>query len=152
MANNMKGVYKMQNYLKSLLTLKDKAYGFFVTVGLSIFAIILLIVYFVSYKGVYSSGMEVFSWSVFTFLLLIPILNIVMFFLKLSKFNNYVTGALVLVTICFFIYSIYYLVSVMATGIDATFDAPFISNVILFVILWVGSIVNIFLPQIKSNK
>ena len=132
----------------------NKAYGFYVTLGLALLSIVTMIVYMVSYKGVIAtnSTKEIFTWPAFIFLFvwIIPFVAS-LFYKNLFKYANYIACISLTLAACFFIYGIYFQVSVMAVGIDAHFDATFFVNIILFIVLWVVSIANVFLPQMKKE-
>jgi len=132
--------------------LSDKTYGFYVTLGLAVLSIGLMIIYDVSYKGFYSNNKEVFSWGSFIclFIWIIPFAAS-LFYKKLFRFANYIACICISLSTFFFIYGIYYWISVMSTGIDARFDSTFFLNAIMFIVLWIGSLVNVFLPQIKTK-
>jgi hypothetical protein len=132
--------------------LEDKAFGFYVTGGLAILSIILAIVYSVSYRGFYSAGKEVFSQAAFWLLLVWVVIDIVLYVLKVGRYGNYVAAVAGLLSFLFYIYGIYYYASVMAVGIDATFDGKFFFTTILFVVNWIGSLANVFFPQVKEAK
>lgn len=138
--------------MKKLLS--NKAYGFFVTLVLAVVSIVTMIVYLASYKGVIAtnSTKEIFSWPAFIFLLVFVVLFVASLFIRnYFKYLNYIACVCLTLSACFFVYGIYYQVSVMATGIDAKFNFTFFFNTFLFVILWIASIANVFLPQEKKS-
>ncbi len=138
--------------MKKLLS--NKAYGFFVTLSLAVLSIVTMIVYLVSYKGVIAtnSTKEIFSWPAFIFLLVFVVLFVCSLFIRnYFKYLNYIACVCLTLSFCFFVYGIYYQVSVMATGIDAKFNFTFFFNTFLFAILWIVSIANVFLPQEKKT-
>ena len=132
----------------------NKAYGFYVTLGLAVLSVVTMIVYLASYKGVIAtnSTKEIFSWPAFIFLFiwLLPF-GLSLFYKDTFRFANYLAAISLTLAACFFIYGIYYQVSVMAVGIDAKFDPKFFLNTILFVSCWIISIANVFLPQKKKE-
>lgn len=133
----------------------NKSYGFFVTIGLALLSIATMIVYLVSYKGVIAtnSTKEIFSWPAFIFLVVWLVAFVASLFVpQLAKYVHYVGGICLTLAACFFIYGIYFQVSVMAVGIDAKFDSKFFLNTIFFGLLWVGSLINVFLPQVKKEE
>jgi hypothetical protein len=132
--------------------LENKNYGFYVTCGLALLSILTAIVYAVSYKDFYSAGKLVLSWAAFWLLLGWIVVAVVLNVLKLEKYENYVAGLCGLLAFIFFVYKIYYYVSVMAVGIDATFDGKFFFNLILFILVWLGSLANVFFPQVKEAE
>jgi hypothetical protein len=72
-------------------------------------------------------------------------------FTKFGKYTPYVDIVFIELALFFFIYRIYYYVSVMSLGIDAKWNFTFFFNVILFVLLTVLAIINCFLPQEKKE-
>jgi hypothetical protein len=133
--------------------LADKKFGFYVTFGLVILSIVTAIVYAVSYRGFYSGGKEVFSHVAFWILLGMVAADIVLAFFKQTvPYLGYVTALGGLLALCFYLYGIYYYVTVMVTGIDAVINFKFVFNTILFVLVWVGSLADFFFPQIKEEE
>lgn len=132
--------------------LAKQNFGFFVTAGLALLSIVTAIVYAVSYRGFYSGAKEVFSPIAFWFLLAWVVVGVILYVLKQGRYAHYVAAVAGLIAFLTYAYGIYYYASVMAVGIDATFNAKFFVNTILFVLIWVGSIANVFFPQEKTAE
>ena len=77
---------------------------------------------------------------------------VLLLFLHQEAYIHYVVALFYGTAFFFFIYGIYYYVSIMAYGIDASFNFTFFLNAGLFVALLVLSIVDVFVPQIKDPQ
>lgn len=76
----------------------------------------------------------------------------VLAFTRLAPLAAYVQFLSALVALCFFIYGVYYYVSVVLVGIDLDrFSAEFIVCTILFLLTAVCSVVNIFMKNSSSD-
>lgn len=128
--------------------LKDKSVGFWFSASLVLFTLITAIVYSVSYAGT-----DNISWGAFAFLIAAAAGSAVLIALKQYKFVPYLQALLIFLSLLFFIYGIYYYVSVVMVGIDLDhFDPEFYACTILFVIAFVASVANVFLRQTKEVK
>lgn len=127
---------------------KDKGIGFYFTAAIALLTLITAIVYAAGFAGT-----DDMSWAAFA-LLLVGLAGSV----ALIAFKQYFWAPIVQAVFCFlallmFIYGIYYYVSVVMTGIDATaFSAQFWVSTILFALLFVLSVANIFLSQTKDGE
>lgn len=125
--------------------LKDKAVGFWFTCALTVLSIITAAVY----AGCYA-GTDDMSWTAFALVLLAGLSGAALVGTKQFKYAPYALAVLIFLSLLFFIYGIYYYVSVVMVGIDLdSFDARFIVNFILYLLLFGLSIANLFLTQIK---
>ena len=127
--------------------LKDKDVGFYFSASLVLVALITALVYAVSYAGT-----DNINWLSFAFLLLAAAAAIVLIVLKLYNYVPYVLAAGIFVSLLFFIYGIYYYVSVVMVGIDLdSFEPQFIVCTILYVLAFGVGVANVFLRQIKKE-
>lgn len=129
--------------------LKNKAIGFWFSVGIGAFALVTAVVYVACYAGT-----DNINWVSFALMLAAFIVSAVLIPLnKFVKYLPYVQALLIFLSLLFFIYGIYYYVSVVAVGIDLDHFGPeFFVCVILFVIAIGVSIANVFLPQEKEKE
>lgn len=126
---------------------KGKLPGFWVSVGLIFLSILIAIIYIACFVGT-----EEMNYFAFTFLLIGAIGGAVLIVLKKYDIATYVIGACVFIALLFYIYAVYYYVSVVMVGIDLDhFSAEFIVTTILLVIATIAGIANIFLPQVKTE-
>lgn len=131
----------LKNYLK------DKDVGFWFSASLTLLSLITSVVYAACYAGT-----DNINWASFAFMLLAGISGAVLIAFKQYKFAPYALGALIFLSLLFFIYGIYYYVSVVMVGIDLDkFDPEFIVCLILYLLAFVAGIANIFLRQIKKD-
>lgn len=132
---------KLKNYLK------NKSYGFYVTVFVMLFTLVTLIVY----ANAYGSNDRYMSWAGFV-IMLVGIVAAVG--LTAFKLNDWVPPVLALanfIALMLYITKIYNYVVVVMVGIDvASFSTQFLSCTVLFAILIVASIANIFFKQVKE--
>ena len=71
--------------------------------------------------------------------------------LKQYKIAPYALGFLNFVALLFYVYGIYYYVSVVLVGIDLDhFEPQFFVSTILFVVLLGASVTSIFMEQVKE--
>ncbi len=133
---------------------QNRGIGFFSELVLAILSIVTAIVYAVSYGNFVNQATNnkpSISWVGFVFLLLWVVIAVAGKFTKFGKYTPYVDIVFIELAFFFFIYRIYYYVSVMSLGIDAKWNFTFFFNVILFVLLTVLAIANCFLPQEKKE-
>lgn len=127
--------------------LRDKSVGFWFSAGLSAFSLITAAVY----AGCYA-GTDDMSWAAFVFILFAAISGGTLIALKQYKYAPYAIAVFVFLSLLFFIYGIYYYVSVVMVGIDLdTFDPQFIVCALFFMLAFGLSIANLFLKQIKDG-
>ena len=90
--------------------------------------------------------------AAFVFILLAAISGGTLIALKQYKYAPYAIAVFVFLSLLFFIYGIYYYVSVVMVGIDLdTFDPQFIVCALFFMLAFGLSIANLFLKQIKDG-
>ncbi len=127
---------------KNDVTPKTKIKGSFASSLLFILLIVTAIVYPFCYFGTDSM-----SWVSFALLVAAIVVRIVMKRKGLQLFIPVVVGVLTFLALLFYIYGIYWYVSVVLVGIDLdSFDLPFIVCTTLYSILFVLSIASIFAP------
>ena len=128
--------------------LKDKDVGFWFSASLILLSLLTSIVYVSCYAGT-----DNMNWASFAFMLLAAVSGAILIAFKQYKFAPYALGAFIFVSLLFFIYGIYYYVSVVMVGIDLDkFDPEFIVCLILYLIAFAAGIANIFLRQIKKEN
>ena len=127
---------------------KNKPLGFWFSVGIGAFALVTAVVYVACYAGT-----DNMNWVSFALMLAAFIVSAVLIPLdKFVKYLPYAQALLIFLSLLFFIYGIYYYVSVVAVGIDLDhFDPEFIVCVIFFVLALGVSIANVFLRQDKEK-
>ena len=134
------------------MNLKDlfskKPVGFYVTLVTIGFTLVTAITYFLCYNNT-----DNFSNWAFIVLLVSFVVAVVLVLLKQFKLVPYTLGLLNYVAMLFFIYGIYYYVSVVLVGIDLDhFEIQFFISTIAFVVLVVLSAVAIFMKQTKEEE
>lgn len=127
--------------------LKDKSYGFYVTLVL----IVLSLTAALTYAALYN-GSRYMSWPAAGIMLGGVALALVLAFTKLSKWSYAVLALADFAGLLFYVYGIYFYVSVVMVGIQAsTFNWQFKFCTAMFVGLLVVNIVNVFLKQTKEE-
>ena len=134
------------------MNLKDlfskKPVGFYATLVTIGFTLVTAITYFLCYNNT-----DNFSNWAFIVLLVSFVVAVVLVLLKQFKLVPYTLGLLNYVAMLFFIYGIYYYVSVVLVGIDLDhFEIQFFISTIAFVVLVVLSAVAIFMKQTKEEE
>lgn len=126
----------------------DKALGFWFTAAICVLSLITSIVYAAVYAGT-----DNIDWVSFAFMLTAFAGALVMTVLKKYKWTPYLQAALTFMALLFYVYGIYYYVSVVMVGIDLDhFEAPFIVTAILYAVTFGLSIANLFLKQVKDKQ
>ena len=129
--------------------LENKAYGYYVTLALSVLSVVVAVVYAVLYSG--SRYMSLPA-------VILPIVGTVAavglgFVRGGGKWANAVLALCDFVALLFYIYGIYFYVSVVLVGIQASsFNSQFVICTVLFVGLLIANLVNVFLKQEKEAK
>ena len=133
------------DFLKNFLS--EKKYGFYVTVIVSLFAVISGIIFVGLYGG--SRDFSVFA-DVCLFLCLIPLA--MSLFKPTAKYAHYVLYVLILFALLGYVKGMYLYVSEVMVGIDEyEYSARFILCTILVIINVVASFVNCFFKQVKDE-
>lgn len=131
--------------LKNLF--KNKTIGFYVLLA-SIF--LTLITSFV-YLACCSSkivGYEVFNVWAFVILLVSAVISACLVVFKQHKIAPYALGLLNFLALLFYVYGVYYYVSVVMVGIDLDhFEPQFLISTILFVLTIGGSVATVFMKM-----
>lgn len=132
---------------------KDKSYGFYVSIAVAILTLVTLSVY----ADAYGSNDRYMSWTGFALMLVgiaVAIGLTVVSSLTPLKLNEWVPPVLALVNfiaLMLYITNIYNYVVIVIVGIDiANFSTQFIACTVLFSILIVASVANIFFKQVKE--
>ena len=129
--------------------LENKAYGYYVTLALSVLSVVVAVVYAVLYSG--SRYMSLPA-------VILPIVGAVAavalgFVRGGGKWANAVLALCDFVALLFYVYGIYFYVSVVLVGIQASsFNSQFVICTVLFVGLLIANLVNVFLKQEKEAK
>ena len=127
--------------------LNDKAVGFWLTAAIAALTLATAIVYAVCYAGT-----ENINWVAFALMLAAFAGAVVPVAFGKLKFAPYIQAAFVFLSLLFFIYGIYYYVSVVLVGIDLdSFDPEFIVCTVLYAVTFGLSVANVFLKQVKSE-
>lgn len=126
---------------------KNKSIGLIFSVLICCLSLITAIVYATCYAG--STSM---SWFAFILLLVGCVLGVVLFFFKKNKWIPYVQAICNFIALLFYIYGIYFYVSVVVVGIDLqSVDAAFVFNTVLFGLTFILSVANIYLKQDNTD-
>jgi len=131
---------------------KNKAPGFYLTCLIVVLAVVTDLVYTTSYATFMLLSTTAISWPAVWLLAAGSVAAVLLLFLHQEAYIHYVVVLFYGIAFFFFIYGIYYYVSIMAYGIDASFNFTFFLNAGLFVALLVLSIVDVFVPQIKDPQ
>ena len=127
---------------------EGKKYGFYVSLAIMVLSLVTGIVYISCYNGTD----EFNTWS-FAFLIIGIVLSAGLLAFKKERAAADVLGLCVFLGVLFYIYAIYYYVSVVMVGIDLDhFSNEFIVTTTFFVITLVLALVNMFLPQAKAKE
>lgn len=131
----------LQNYLK------DKDVGFWFSASLVVFSLLTAVTYAACYAGT-----DNINWVSFAFMLAAAVAGGVLIALKKYFYAPYALAVLIFLSLLFFIYGIYYYVSVVMVGIDLdSFDPEFIVCTIFYILAFGVSVANLFLRQIKKE-
>ena len=132
--------------LKNLFA--NKAVGFYVTLGTIVLALATAIAYIVCYNNT-----DNFNLWAFVILLVSVVASIVLVLFKQHRIAPYALGLLNFVALLFYVYGIYYYVSVVLVGIDLDhFEPEFFVSTIMFLVTLVASITSIFMKQDKQEE
>lgn len=127
--------------------LKDKDVGFWFSASLVVFSLLTAVVYAACYAGT-----DNISWLSFAFMLAAAAAGGALIALRRFTYAPYVLAALIFLSLLFFIYGIYYYVSVVMVGIDLdTFEPQFIICAIMYLLAFGAAVANVFLRQIKRE-
>ncbi len=127
--------------------MKDKDVGFWFSASLVVFSLITAVVYAACYAGT-----DNINWISFALMLAAAVSGAVLIALKLYVYVPYVLAALIFLSLLFFVYGIYYYVSVVMVGIDLdNFEPQFIICAIMYILAVGASVANVFLRQIKKE-
>ncbi len=122
-----------------------RAVGYYFTAGVTVLSLVLAIVYAIGYAGT-----DYISWMAVVLLGVLVVANALLLLFNKIDWIPLVSIVLSVVATCFFVYGIYFYVSVVFVGIDIqNFDARFVINTVLFVLLLGLSSANLFLKQSK---
>lgn len=126
---------------------EGKKPGFWVTVGLIVLSIITAITYIACF-----SNTDEMNYFAFAFLLVGAVAGIGLIAFKKYTLASYVVAGSIFIALLFYIYAVYYYVSVVMVGIDLDhFSTEFIICTILFLVAFVGGLVDVFMGQTKEK-
>ena len=126
---------------------KNKSFGFKVT----LFLIVLTVVTALVYAGMYN-GSRYMSWNAVIVMLAGAALALVLGFTPLAKWSCCVLALADLIGALMYVYGVYFYVSIVMVGIQASsFNSQFIICTVLFVVLLVLNLINVFLKQVKEE-
>ena len=129
--------------------LENKSYGYWITLALSVLSVVTAVVYMVMYNGSRYMSMPA---------AILPIVGAVAavglgFVRGGGKCANAVLALCDFVALLFYIYGIYFYVSVVLVGIQASsFNSQFVICTALFAVLLIANLINVFLKQEKEAK
>lgn len=127
--------------------LKGKSYGFFVTLALIVLTVVTGIVYCVNY-----SGSRYMSVPAAVLLFVGAAAALALCLTKWAGWANAVLALCGFAALLFYIYGIYFYVSIVMVGIQASsFNSQFVTTTALFVVLLALNIINVFLKQVKEG-
>lgn len=134
--------------MKNKELLKDKSFGFYVTLALAAISVIGALVYAVLYNG-----SEYFSMPAMLAFVGGAVAALAVAFTKHAKWACAVLALADFIGLLLYVYGIYFYVSVVMVGIQAsTFSWQFILCTAMFVGLLVANVVNVFLKQVKEEE
>ncbi len=129
--------------------LNRKSYGFYVT----LVAVVLTIVTAIVYANSYASVDRYMSWTAVGFMIAGAVLSLVFSAFHWGELASAVLAVCNFVGLLQYITKIYNYVVIVMVGIDInTLSSQFISCTVLFAILTVISIANVFFKQNKSKE
>ena len=124
---------------------KGKTVGFYVLLA----SIVLTLVTAFTYLGCCSKGIVGYdAYNVWAFVLLLvsAAISICLVIFKQHKLAPYALGLLNFLALLFYVYGVYYYVSVVMVGIDLDhFEPQFLISTILFVLTLGGSVSSVFM-------
>ena len=127
---------------------KNKSIGFYVTLGTIGLALVTAVAYLLCYNNT-----DNFNVWAFIVLLVSVVASVILVLIKQYKIAPYALGFLNFVALLFYVYGIYYYVSVVLVGIDLDhFEPQFFVSTILFVVLLGASVAAIFMKQEKEEE
>ncbi len=133
---------KLKDYLK------NKSYGFYVTLA----TIVLTIATIIVYASSYASNDRYMSWLGVGFMIAGIIIGLVLSIFNFGQLGAAALGICNFVGLLQYVIKIYNYVVIVMVGIDInTLSSQFISCTVMFAILTVISIANIFFKQNKTK-
>lgn len=127
---------------------KDKSYGFYVTLALIVASVAVAVVYAVLYNGSRYLSMPAVGLMIGG-----AVVALALCFTKAAHWACAVLALADFVGLLFYIYGIYFYVSIVMVGIQAsTFNWQFQLCTVLFAVLLVANVVNVFLKQVKAKE
>lgn len=127
---------------------ESKSYGFYVSIGLTLLSLVTAIVY----ASLFHMS-RYMSWGAFAVILVGVVVAVALPFVKQAKWSCAVLALADFLALLLYVYNIYFYVSVVMVGIQAsTFSPQFLACTALFVILLVCNIANVFLKQEKTEN
>lgn len=131
--------------LKNLF--KNKTIGFYVLLA-SIFLTLITAFVYLACCSSKIVGYDVFNVWAFVILLISSVTSICLVVFKQHKIAPYALGLLNFLALLFYVYGVYYYVSVVMVGIDLDhFEPQFIISTILFVLTIGGSVATVFMEM-----
>ncbi len=126
---------------------ENKRPGFFVTLVLIVLSLVLAAVYAKMY-----AGSQYMSWPAFWAVVAGSVIALALGFTKKAGWSNAVLALGDFVGLLFYVYGIYFYVSVVYAGIQAgSFNTQFLICTTGFCVLLVANLVNVFLKQVKEE-
>ena len=126
---------------------KNKNNGFYISIIVTFLSLLTSLIYLLTYKG-----SDYMSWTSFLLLVTVVLVNIILLVKNKLSLSPWISGLIILIAYMFYFYGKYLYISVVLVGIDlSSFDSKFIINTTLYTILFLLSIINIYLPQ-RSNE
>ena len=127
--------------------LENKSYGFYVTFVSVVASIVCAAVYASMY-----SGSRYMAWPAVVAMLVGAAASLVLMFTKKAGWANAVIAVADFVAFLYYVYGIYFYVSVVMVGIQATgINSQFRVCTTMFAVLQVLNLVNVFLKQVKEE-
>ncbi len=127
--------------------LKDKSYGFYVTLALTALSVAAALIYTALYNG-----SRYMSWPAAGIMLGGAAAALILAFTGLAKWSYAVLALADFIGLLFYVYGIYFYVSIVMVGIQAsTFNWQFLLCTVMFVGLLAANIINVFLKQTKEE-
>lgn len=126
----------------------SKSYGFYVTLLAVVLSLVTLIVYTSSF-----GGSRYMSWAAFVIMIIGMVAGLAMPIFRLDKWVPAVLLVTNFVSFLLFVYYVYFYVSVVLVGIQATsFSSGFIASVVFFALTIVACVADVFCRQTAKTE
>lgn len=127
---------------------KDKSYGFYVTLTLTVLTAVAAVLYAALYNG-----SRYMSMPAVVIMLAGAVISAALGFTRYAKWSCVVLALADFAGLLLYIYGIYFYVSIVMVGIQASsFNWQFLLCTTVFVVLLAANVVNVFLKQVREEE